>query len=419
MTRSRTLVLILGLVLAVAGCGSPPVAGGGGGGGGGGTADGGGNGKGGGTNSDGGSGGGTTDGGSGGGTTDGGSGGGTTDGGSGGVTDGGSGGATDGGSGGTTDGGSGGTTDGGSGGTTDGGSGGTTGPHIKTVFVIPMENEDWSSIKGSSQAPYINSLLSTAAHAENYHKGAVGTTHSEPNYLWLEAGTNFGIDNDHEPSANHQSTTQHLVTLLHDAGITWKAYQENIDGSTCPLSSSGLYAAKHNPMVFFDDVTGNLDKNDAYCIAHIRPFTELKNDLQSNQVAAYNFITPNLCDDMHGYTASCYLPSISDGDTWLSTTVPMIMQSQAYQDGGLILIVWDESEANFTDCSSADAKSGACPIGLIAISPFAKTGYASSVYLDHSSTLKSIEEIFGVSPLLGHAADTGVNDLSDLFTQFP
>ena len=186
-----------------------------------------------------------------------------------------------------------------------------------------MENQNWSDIKGNSQAPYINNtLLSLGAHSENYHKGAVGTTHSEPNYLWLEAGTNFGIDNDNEPSSNTQSTTAHLVTLLDNAGISWKSYQENIDGTTCPISSSGLYAAKHNPMVFFDDVTGNLNANDSYCISHIRPFTELSGDLSSGNVAAYNFITPNLCDDMHGYTNPCWLPSVSDGDTWLSRPSP-------------------------------------------------------------------------------------------------
>jgi len=32
-------------------------------------------------------------------------------------------------------------------------------PSIKTVWVIVMENQDWSSIKGSKFAPYINGTL--------------------------------------------------------------------------------------------------------------------------------------------------------------------------------------------------------------------------------------------------------------------
>ncbi len=430
MTRSRSLVLILGLVLAVAGCGSPPVAGGGGGGGG--SADGGGNGKGGGTNSDGGSGGGTTDGGSGGGTTDGGSGGGTTDGGSGGgTTDGGSGGVTDGGSGGTTDGGSGGVTDGGTtdggsggtvdGGTPDGGTGGIAGHHIKTVFMIVMENKNWDDIKGKSSAPYINdTLLADGVHAEDYHS-APGVHPSEPNYIWLEAGTNFGISNDNDPSSNVQNTTAHLVTLLDAAGVTWRSYQEDIDGTTCPLTGHGLYAPKHDPMLFFDDSTGNLDKHDAYCMAHNVPYTQLATDLQNNTVAQYNFITPNLCDDMHNDCTSNPKPvvpngdyQVKQGDDWLSHEVPKILASQAYQDGGLLIITWDESEFSFS-CLGAN-----CPIGFIILSPYAKApGYSNNIKYDHSSTLKTIEEIFDVHPLLGHAADSGTQDLSDFFTQFP
>ena len=40
---------------------------------------------------------------------------------------------------------------------------------VKTVFVILMENHNWSEIKGSSSAPYTNNtLLPLASHAEQY-----------------------------------------------------------------------------------------------------------------------------------------------------------------------------------------------------------------------------------------------------------
>ena len=31
--------------------------------------------------------------------------------------------------------------------------------HIKTVWIIVMENQNWSSIKGSKSAPYINDTV--------------------------------------------------------------------------------------------------------------------------------------------------------------------------------------------------------------------------------------------------------------------
>jgi hypothetical protein len=279
------------------------------------------------------------------------------------------------------------------------------------VFLILMENSNWSDIAGSSSAPYINNtLLALGAHALDYHGAKHGSTPvhpSEPNYLWLEAGDNFGITDDSNPSSNHQSTTAHLVTQLQAAGVSWKSYQEDITGTTCPLTGHLKYATKHNPMVFFDDVTNSQSASSANCIAHVRPFTELKTDLQAGTAARYNFLTPNLCNDMHD---SCAPQNnrIKQGDDWLAANVPYILSSAAFQQGGLLLITWDESEPGAT----ADF-----PIGMIAISSKAKAGYASNVYLSHSSTLRSVQTIFGVSPYLGAAANAA--DLGDLFTQFP
>lgn len=277
---------------------------------------------------------------------------------------------------------------------------------IKTVFIIVMENHNWSSIINNSSAPYINqTLLPQASYALNYHNPP-GNHPSEPNYLWLEAGNNFGIHNDDSPQKNHQNTSDHLVTYLNNAGISWKAYQEGISGTVCPLDDDFLYAPKHNPMVYFDDVTNNNDPNSAYCIAHERPFSELAMDLENNAVAQYNFITPNLCDDMHNSVGCDTLDAVKNGDTWLSEQVPMILASSAYQQGGAIFITWDESEDDDQ------------PIGMIVLSPMAKGGgYTNSIHYTHSSTLRTIQEIFNITPLLGDAANA--TDLSDLFTKFP
>src|SRR5207248_1506747 len=102
---------------------------------------------------------------------------------------------------------------------------------------------------------YINqSLLPHASYANAYFNPP-GTHPSERNYLWMEAGTDFGVKTDDPPKDNHQSSTKHLTALLYSNGISWKSYQEGINGTTCPLEDKDLYAPKHNPMVFFDDVT--------------------------------------------------------------------------------------------------------------------------------------------------------------------
>lgn len=270
-------------------------------------------------------------------------------------------------------------------------------PPIKTVFLIAEENHNWADITPSS-APYIQKMLvPMGAHAEQYYTPP-GNHPSEPNMIWLEAGSNLGITDDADPGVNHRNTVDHLVSYLDKAGISWKTYQEDIDGTSCPLVSVRNYAPKHNPFVFFDDVTDNNNFASVYCISHVRPYSELATDLENNTVARYNLITPNLCHDMH----DC---SVTEGDNWLSTEVPKILASRAYKDRGALFITWDEG-------SSGDG-----PIGMIVLSPFAKTNSFNSIHYTHSSTLKTFQELFGVTPLLRDAANAA--DLSDLFVAAP
>lgn len=141
---------------------------------------------------------------------------------------------------------------------------------IKTVFVIAMENHNWTQPAGlagnpqpvfqNPNAPFINSLVNgkalaivngqvvnisrSVAYATAYHNvlstptGSNPSIHpSEPNYLWAEAGSNLGIFNDSDPFhadcsvQNNQNTGLHLSSLLQSAGRTWKSYQEDADVS--------------------------------------------------------------------------------------------------------------------------------------------------------------------------------------------
>jgi phospholipase C len=268
-----------------------------------------------------------------------------------------------------------------------------------------MENHNWVDIKGSAAAPYINGLLATAAHAEQYYSPP-GNHPSEPNYIWLESGSNYGITTDNPPGTaageNQVNTTAHLVTQLEAAGRTWRSYQEDISGMDCPLVAVNNYAPKHNPMVFFPDVTDDFSPTSAHCIAHVRPYTELATDLAAGTVADYNFITPNLCDDMHN---TCTTGQIRQGDAWLAAELPKLVASATYAAGAVVFITWDENEL------------GNFPIGMIAVSKDVKPGYSNTVQYTHSSLLRSVQSIFGLSPFLKDAANA--TDLGDFFATPP
>jgi hypothetical protein len=158
------------------------------------------------------------------------------------------------------------------------------------------------------------------------------------------------------------------------------------------------------PFLYFDDVVGNPPAStETRCIAHVVPFGHLAQDLQTGSAPRYAFLVPDECNDMH---QDCNTGDpVRQGDDWLAAHVPGLLSSSAYAGGGLVLIAWDFSPH------------GDVPIGLIALSAKAKPGYASTAPFTVSSTLRSLQEVFGVSPLLGGASSAP--DLSDLFTSFP
>jgi hypothetical protein len=179
------------------------------------------------------------------------------------------------------------------------------------------------------------------------------------------------------------------------------SYQEGIDTSTgaCPIASSGFYAAKHNPFVFFRDVSGSPpSKTNAYCSAHYRPFTALAADLAAGTMPDYVFITPDLCHDMHGAGGCPGTDALRSGDDWLRGNLPsLIAFVEAHQ--GVLFIVWDEGE-------------GTSQIPFIAIGSGVKPGHAGTVTYTHSSMIKSVERILGL-PYLPAVASSP--DFSDLF----
>lgn len=325
---------------------------------------------------------------------------------------------------------------------------------VGDVFVIAMENHNFTQpnptkkpeqILGNPAAPFINSLITAGnsnavqvSYATAYFNAGFNVHPSEPNYVWAEAGTDFGVHTDNDPLPASGNTfydmSNHLTAQLNVAGVPWKNYQEDVELSASPTNSaSGTtstlnlfngtkqfdYAVKHNPMAFFTDSA----------TANVFPIQQLFVDLNNNTVGRFNWITPDQLNDAHsalkggfkyqGNHFSGDQAAVAQGDNFLSLIVPQIMASPAYTNNGVIVIWWDETEGG-------DDSTFALP--EIVISPLAKgNAFASSVAMSHSSDIKTWEEIFSL-PTLNNPIPSGetnvfggfntvgsVNDLSDLF----
>jgi hypothetical protein len=278
----------------------------------------------------------------------------------------------------------------------------TARPH---VFVVAMENHDAASIYGSARAPYINgSLLPAGASAANF-VDELPSAPSEPHYIWMEAGTNAFADHtfttDAAPSAsNSTSSTAHLVAQIAAAGggLDWMSYQEGSDAG-CPLDPTGTYLPRHDPFLFFQDVSGDPPStSNAFCAAHHRPLDRLDADLAAGDVASYVFVTPDLCHNMHGSPDCPSGDLVRMGDDWLSGALPPLID-YVNAHGGAIFLVWDEGSSGTN-------------LPFIALGPQVRPGYRSTVTFDHGSMLKTIERMLGLPPLATVANDS---DLGDLF----
>jgi len=259
--------------------------------------------------------------------------------------------------------------------------------HYAHVIWIWMENHSTDTIIGSPAAPFFNDLANSCGLATNYHN----ITHpSLPNYIGATSGLRLSalepFFGDCDPTGDCTTTAPSIFSQV----PSWKAYEESMT-TNCEPMNDGQYAVRHNPPPYFTTLTG--------CSQFDVPYTELQTDLDNDTLPAFAFITPDICDDIH----SC---PVTAGDTWLSTEVPKILASNAYQSGQTVLfITFDEGSLGIfigRDCAN-NTTQRSCDIPTIVVSPYTPTGVTSDRLFNHYSLLRTTEQLLGIRKHLGLA----------------
>jgi acid phosphatase len=270
-------------------------------------------------------------------------------------------------------------------------------PAFDHIFIIMMENHSYSSIIGNTtDAPYINGLANQYAVAANYF---AASHPSLPNYLALTGGDTFGITSD--CNTCFVGMPNIAADRVESSGRTWKSYMESMP-SACFSGDSSPYFQKHDPLFYYNDIrTVPAECN------RIVPYTALATDLGSASTTPnYVFISPNQCNDMHDSCSPLNNP-VRQGDNWLSTNLPTILNSPAYTtQSTLVIIVWDE-----------DDSSGNNQVPAIFVAKSAKPGFKSSTQYSHYSLLKTVESAWGLSTLTSN--DAAASAMSDLLSAAP
>jgi hypothetical protein len=377
---------------------------------------------------------------------------------------------------------------------------------VGAVFYIELENHNWTQpasdtsapnqIFGCPAAPYINSLVTPGnanakqvSYAAAYFNvlatpsGNNPSIHpSEPNYIWQEAGSNFGIFGDNDPyaavgpavpaihaflAANPTVTGEHLTGLMEKNGLSWNSYQEDIDllntdggngnlgGTitstpapesiwTVPLASfSGTspsytnefngsnqynFACKHDGTLFFKDTNGgNVTDNTNKLRKRYRPLQQLFTDLKKNTVARYNLITPDQYNDMHSaltngftYHGVAYTGDLSQIAAADNFLSVVIPQIMASQayQDNGVIVIWSD------ESEGTNQNDYSHTLTFIVISKLARgNAFATAATYTHSTDLATWQKVFGLrantpSGYLNDAGNAQLDGTTDISALF-
>lgn len=324
-------------------------------------------------------------------------------------------------------------------------------PPVRTVFVVNLENKGYDETFGpNSPATYLNTVLRPRGNLLTQY---YGTAHASlGNYIAQISGQGPNAETQSDcqfygdfvgagavppqqgvgQGCVYPASVQTLSDQLSAKGLTWKGYMEDMGNSptepqTCrhpdvntqdqtQIARVGdQYAARHNPFVYFHSIIDS-----PVCNERVVPLDRLDADLAGKGVTPnLVYITPNLCND--GHDAQCVdgrPGGLVAADQWLSTWIPKILTSRAFRRSGLLIVTFDESEANDASACCGEEPGPNSPLpgitgmgggrtGAVAVSPFIRPGSWNNTAYNHYSLLCSIEEIFGL-PKLGYAGQPGL-----------
>jgi hypothetical protein len=238
-----------------------------------------------------------------------------------------------------------------------------------------------------------------------------------------------------------------IADQLAERGRTWKSYQQALPstGADGVNASDGfftdstnitgvlpgeqqsfikLYAAKHNPFVYFKSIQeGEVSGSSLNNVVGFEGKGGLFEDLESGHVPTFSWISPDQCHDQHGRGNAgpqCdFDPSdtglqsglnpalIFIGDQTLRNIVHAIHSSPVWKEGhNAIVVLWDEND--FSSVPNVNQV-----LTIVDLSHGAH-GQSSGRFYTHFSLTKSLEGSFGL-PCLNHACDADVKVMSDVF----
>ncbi len=332
-------------------------------------------------------------------------------------------------------------------------------PRYAHVVVIIEENKDYQQILDGKDAPNIARLARAYGTATQFYSEVHP---SEANYVALLGGDTFGINDDDafycKPAStapfcygaarpgyvDHTVTEPHLGDQLLKAGLSWKGYYEDLPapGSDAivagakgvPVASplEAYYAVKHSGFMNFASVQADPDR-----ARRIVGFDQLDADLAAGALPSFALIVPNQCNEMHGLPApgvpdDCKSANVAGlirrGDAEIGRLVKRLQATREWKsaDNMAIIVTFDEGSGRTREgcCAvtpNAPSNYGGGRIPAVIITNHGPRHLTDATAYNHYSMLRTLEDAFGISKHLRHAAETdqGVVPMTPLFDARP
>jgi hypothetical protein len=314
-----------------------------------------------------------------------------------------------------------------------------TGP-IQHVILIMMENKGAKDIWTTyhAESTYEQTLAKDYANYTKWYSASSNedpTGNSLPQYVDIVAGwdgcysqtlsgcdTNgyTGIPEDYDcnyatgcptgDTPGHQTKIFNIFKYLENNGKTWTDYAESMTSACEPQNDANkLYAVRHTMPAWFTDL-------DSPCPANQVPLGTVKawsngspitsgpygagtmsgdfaTTLADGNLSSFTIVSPNLCDDMHSFcgsnqtkygTSSNLGGEVKQGDVWLNTVVPYIINSKDWSST-LVIITWDTP------------KSSLGQVACIIVGPSTTIAHSKESYkFNHFSIGRTLEVVFNL-----------------------
>jgi acid phosphatase len=218
-------------------------------------------------------------------------------------------------------------------------------------------------------------------------------------------------------------TVPTIAESLAAKGVTWKWYTggreagdvandglafglpvSTVPTALIPTAEAAQYNSIGDPLVASSKVMGTPALK-----ANLAGLTTFQNDLAAGTLPAVSFVVPKNFDSGHpGYSAPAKY------EAFLSGLIASVQANPTLWAHTAILVTTDEGGGHFDTgyIQSVDFFGDGTRIPMLAVSPYARTGFVDHSYYDHSSVLKFIERNWRLAPLSTRSRDNLPNAIT-------